>query len=132
MELSLRVDAERSLLVVTYTGDFSLAEAEATFLDLLASLVEHNLTRVLVDGQQLIGQPELLERFYYGNFVADAVNRTVDDTGCAMPTFAYVLQEPTLDPNRFGELVAVNRGMRVKAFDNLQHARWWLGLADGE
>src|SRR5215831_17542322 len=128
MEVSLGVDAERSLLNVTYSGDFSLVEAEATFLDLLDTLVEHKLKKVLVDGRQLVGHPEMLERFYYGAFVAAAVNRTVECAKCAVPTFAYVLEHPMLDPNRFGETVAANRGMRVKAFANLQQARWWLGL----
>jgi len=132
MEVSLRVDAERHLLTVSYSGDFSLAEAQSTFLNLLDTLVEHHLTRVLVDGRQLVGHPEMLERFYYGAFAAEAVNRTVSCTKCAVPTFAYVLEEPLLDPNRFGETVAVNRGMRIKAFDQLQKAQWWLGLAGTE
>ena len=128
MEVSLWVDAERDLLAVTYSGDFSPAEAEGSFLDLLDTLVEHKLRKVLIDGRQLIGDPELLERFYYGTFVAQAVNRTVNRTACAVPAFAYVLEKPMLDPDRFGETVAVNRGMRVRAFDNLEQARWWLGL----
>jgi hypothetical protein len=128
MGVSIGIDVERGLLTVTYSGDFSLAEAEGTFLDLLDTLVEHNLRKVLIDGRQLIGNPELLERFYYGTFVAAAVNRTVNRTRCAVPAFAYVLEKQMLDPTRFGETVAVNRGMRVKAFDSLQQARWWLGL----
>jgi hypothetical protein len=44
------------------------------------------------------------------------------------PAFAYVLKEPVLDPQRFGQTVAVNRGMNVKTFDNVEQARTWLGL----
>ena len=128
MEVSLQVNAERRLLIVNYSGDFSLTEAESTFLDLLDTLVEHKLSKVLVDGRQLVGHPEMLERFYYGTFVADAVNRTVSREKCAVPMFAYVMEHPMLDPNRFGETVAVNRGMRVKVFENPRQARWWLGL----
>jgi len=132
MEVSFLVDDARGLLTANYSGDFSLAEAEATFLDLLDTLVEHNLKKVLVDGRQLAGHPEMLERFYYGVFVADAVNRTVNRVKCPVPTFAYVLAEPVLDPSRFGETVALNRGMKIKVFDNPQHARWWLGLIDND
>ena len=128
MEVSFQINAERRLLIVNYSGDFSIAEAESTFLELLDTLVEHKLIKVLVDGRHLTGHPEMLERFYYGTFVADAVNQTVTRTKCALPMFAYVMEHPMLDPNRFGETVAVNRGMRVKAFENLQQARWWLGL----
>lgn len=132
MEVSFQVDAERGLLTANYSGDFTLAEAEATFLDLLDTLVEHNLKKVLVDGRQLLGHPEMLERFYYGVFAADAVSRTVNRVKCPVPIFAYVLVEPVLDPSKFGETVAVNRGMKIKTFDNLQHAKWWLGLIDSD
>ena len=43
--------------------------------------------------------------------------------------FAYVLKEPVLDPERFGKTVAVNRGMLVKTFDNLEDALGWLEIA---
>ena len=132
MEIALRVDGGRRLLCVTYSGEFSLAEAEATFPQILEALVKEKLAKVLVDGRQLVGEPEPLERFYYGRYVADAVAQTVNRTKIDVPRFAYVLQHPVLDPNRFGETVAVNRGMRVKAFDDMKQAEWWLGVATSE
>jgi hypothetical protein len=132
MVMSLQVDAGRGLLVATYTGNFLLAKAEATFQEILDALVEHKLKKVLVDGRQLVGDPESLQRFYYGRYVADAVAQTINRTMIEVPRFAYVLEEPMLDPNRFGETVAVNRGMRVKAFDSMPKAEWWLGVAASE
>jgi hypothetical protein len=32
--------------------------------------------------------------------------------------FAYVIHEPVRDPARFGETVTVNRGMKVKTFND--------------
>jgi len=64
--------------------------------------------------------------------VADAVNKTVNRTRIAVPRFAYVLVEPLLDPNRFGETAAVNRGMQVRAFDDMKQAEWWLGIPSNE
>jgi hypothetical protein len=126
--ISIKVDHERRLLQVTYSGSFSLPEAEANFQETLASVVEHKLKKVLIDGRQVVGNPEPLERFYYGRYVADAVMQTVNRTGIEVPRFAYVLHEPVLDPKRFGETVAVNRGMRIKAFDDIKKAEWWLGV----
>lgn len=37
--------------------------------------------------------------------------------------------ETSDDPRRFGESVEVNRGMNVKAFEDLDAARRWLALA---
>ncbi len=44
----------------------------------------------------------------------------------AASAFAHVLKEPVLDPQRFGETVALNRGMNVRTFDNLEDALAWL------
>lgn len=126
---SIQIDQEKRLLYVVYSGDFSLSAAEATFDEILAAVVEHELKKVLVDGRQVVGEPEALERFFYGRYVADTVAQTVNRTKIDVPRFAYVLREPVLDPKRFGETVAVNRGMRVKLFDDMKQAEWWLGVA---
>ena len=127
-KLSLQVEIERQLLRATYVGEFSLTEGEATFHEILDAIVKDGLRNVLVDGRQITGDPAPLERFYYGRYVADAVNQTVNRTRIEVPRFAYVLHPPMLDPNRFGETVAVNRGMRIKAFDDIKQAEWWLGI----
>jgi len=132
LEVSLRVDLERHLLRATLSGEFSLPEAEATFQEILKALVKDGLRKVLIDGRQVIGTPDPLERFYYGKYVADAVSQTINRTRIKVPSFAYVMLEPVLDPKRFGETVAVNRGMRIKAFDDMKQAEWWLGIPSSE
>ena len=128
-KLSLQVEVERRLLRATYHGEFSLTEGEATFDEILDAIVKNKLRNVLVDGREVNGDPEPLERFYYGKYVANAVNQAVNRTRIEVPRFAYVLHPPMLDPNRFGETVAVNRGMRIKAFDDIKQAEWWLGIS---
>ena len=132
MEITLRVDIKLQLLHVTYFGEFSLSEAQETFHEILDALAKERLRKVLVDGRQIVGDPEPLERFYYGKYVADAVSQLINKTRIEVPLFAYVLREPVLDPNRFGETVAVNRGMRVKLFDDIKKAEWWLGITATE
>jgi hypothetical protein len=128
-KLSLQVEVDRRLLRATYSGQFSLTEAETTFPQILDVLVKEKLRNVLVDGRQVTGDPEPLERFYYGKYVAEAVSQIVNRTRIEVPRFAYVLLPPVLDPNRFGETVAVNRGMRIKVFDDIKQAEWWLGIS---
>jgi len=129
MTLSIELDATRKLLLAIYSGEFTLAEAQVTFHDILDALMEHKLRKVLVDGRQIDGDPEPLERFFYGKYVADAVTQMVNSAKIEVPRFAYVLKEPVLDPKRFGETVAVNRGMRIKTFDQMKQAEWWLGVS---
>jgi hypothetical protein len=130
MGMILRICAGPGLLRVIATGEFSLKEAERTFLEILDAVARHKTEKILLDGRELKGEPDTIHRFLYGEFAAHAVMRYITERRDPPALqFAYVLQEPVLDPQRFGETVAVNRGMWVKAFDNLEDALGWLRLA---
>lgn len=123
----LRISAESGLLRVIAIGEFSSEEAERTFLEILDAVARHKTEKILFDGRELKGEPDTIERFLYGKFAAQSVVRDIRERGLRFaPQFAYVLQEPVLDPQRFGETVAANRGMWVKAFDNIEDALGWL------
>ena len=125
--MTLRICAGSGLLRVIAIGEFSLAEAERTFLEILDAVARHKMEKILLDGRELKGDPNTIQRFLYGESAAHAIARYIRERGVPRaPQFAYVLQEPVLDPQRFGETVAVNRGMWVKAFDNLEDALGWL------
>jgi hypothetical protein len=111
------------------SGEFSMDEAKRTFLEMLDAVAHHRAGKVLVDGRELNGEPKTIERFLYGSFAAHAVATHLKGGMAPAPQFAYVLQEPVLDPKRFGETVAVNLGMWVKSFGNLDDALGWLGWA---
>ena len=129
MSVSIEVRADPAVLYVAGSGQFTFADARLRFLQMLDAVDRNKATKVLFDGRQVKGKPETIERFWYGEFAAQAVNRyMIEGAVRRAPQFAYVLHEPVLDPKRFGETVAVNRGMWVKAFDNLEDAREWLRL----
>jgi hypothetical protein len=129
MSMKLKVCPESGFLRVDAVGEFSLAEAERTFLEMLEAVARHKARKVLFDGRGLAGEPETMERFLYGEFVARAFAEFADRGMLSRSTqFGYVLDEPVLDTRRFGETVAVNRGMVVKTFDNLQAALGWLEI----
>ena len=124
--MSLGFTLASDYFYVTATGEFALDDAQRGFLEMLESVAVAKPTKVLFDGRMLIGEPEMIERFYYGEFAARSVASFASRGVSPATRFAYVLEEPMLDPDRFGETVAVNRGMIVRAFDNLEAARAWL------
>jgi|SRR5215216_2956349 hypothetical protein len=127
MGMFLRTCVGSGWLRVIVTGEFSLEEAKSTFLEMLEAVAHYHTEKILFDGRDLTGEPSAIQRFLYGEFAASAVARERRKRGLSRALqFAYVLQEPVLDPQRFGETVAVNRGMWVKAFDNLEDALEWL------
>ncbi len=122
------------VLNVVATGEVSLDDALKTFLEVVSAVAENKSEKILFDGRTIKGDPSIIERFYYGEFAADAVISYINgaDRADLDPQFAYVLREPVLDPLRLGETVAANRGMNVKAFDNMEDATEWLGLSPDE
>ena len=129
MGMIVETRAEPGFLHVEAAGNFSLEEAKRTFLEILEAVARHRVEKVLFDGCKLTGNPTAMERFYYGEFTAKSVARFGDRGVSPVTQFAYILREPVLDLRRLGETVAVNRGMFVKAFDNLEDALGWLRIA---
>ena len=128
MSMQIEFRPEREFLKVIATGKFSLKEAEHHFLEILDALILHRARKAVIDGRALIGKPATIERFCYGKFAANSVKMYHARGLYPFTKFAYLLIHPVLDPQRFGETVAVNRGMRVKAFDNPEDAFAWLEL----
>ena len=119
---------ESGLLSIDATGEYnSLDEVKQLFLETLEAVAQYQAQNVLFDGRTLKGKPQVLERFLYSEFAAKETMRVVKEHGF-VPRFAYVMHEPLRDPGKFGETVALNRGMNVKVFDNLEDAFEWLGL----
>ncbi|CAN5585949.1 hypothetical protein BH11BAC1_BH11BAC1_12690 [soil metagenome] len=116
---------EKNMLLGLLKGAFTLEESKRTFLQLIDEVKKSRAVKVLIDGRQITGQPTTMERFYYGEFCAKEVIKLAG-LDSLTPTFAFTLLEPLLDPGRFGENVAVNRGMKVKIFDKINDARSWL------
>ena len=128
MEAILTYEAADNLVRAVLTGPFSITKAKSTFLTIRDAAYRHKAQKVLVDGRLVIGEPEPIERFEYGEFVAEAAADLKHQESLGAPQFAYVLEEPVLDRLRLGETVAINRGMNVKAFSDIQEAERWLGL----
>ena len=125
MNIQQNFHFKSGLLSVQASGDFSLEDAKKAFLELLGAVVQHKADKVLFDGRNVTGKPRDMERFFYGEFVAEETRRIVVEHKI-VPRFAYVLHEPLRDKTKLGETVAVNRGMIVKVFGNPEDATEWL------
>jgi hypothetical protein len=126
MEITCAKIDGTEILGVKLTGEFNLDEAQNSFLGLLEIVKREKTDKVLVNGTALTGEPETFQRFLYGAFAAMAVADFNQDPSERILKFGYALKPPVLDPERFGETVALNRGMNVKTFESVQEARDWL------
>ncbi len=129
MGIQQEIHYESGLLKVEASGEFSLEEAKRTFLAMLEAVAQYHAEKVLFDGRNLKGKPAHIDRFFYGYFAATETIHLIDKYGLRRPPrFAYVMHEPLRDPRRYGETVAVNRGMIVRTFETPEEASEWLGL----
>lgn len=127
MSIRQEMHFESGVLKVDARGEFSLEEAKRAFLEMLEAVAQYQAAKVLFDGRNLKGEPASIERFYYGYFAAtETINLIGMKRMRQAPQFAYVIHEPLRDPQRYGETVAVNRGMNVKTFETPEEAFEWL------
>lgn len=104
-------------------GKVTLVEA----IELLSSAVAHarslGLRELLLNGLALTGyqQPTILDRY---QFIS-----TLADIAAGAMRIAIVLPETALDPQRFGTLVATNRGLDSNVFTSEEDAVAWLDSA---
>jgi|GEM_PF-215119 len=122
-----KIVIEKDLMRVVVSGRFDLQSSQRVFLEMLEAVKQHHSKKVLFDGRAISGEPTTMERFHYGEFVAREYVKHASSFR-TLPKFAYLLSIPVLDPQRFGENVAVNRGMPARMFDKLENALAWLDI----
>ena len=126
MSMNLDIDRDRDFLRVRVTGDFSLAEANDCVVRMFEAIAQHAVQKALVDCRQLKGEPTTMERFVHATFAVREMERFSDKGVFRGTRFAYVGNEPLIDKRRFGETVAVNRGLNVKVSLSVENALQWL------
>ena len=131
MSILQEIHLESRLLKIVARGEFSLEEAKRAFLEILEAVARYQAEKVLVDGRNVKGNPGDFERFCYGEFAANETIRLVRKHGI-VARFVYVLNEPLRDPRRFGETVALNRGMNIKVVETPEDAFQWLELSSAD
>ena len=109
------------------TGDYSTDE----FIEILNKAILYSIQRkkrtVLINVSAVISEPlDTLERYTIGEQIA-AAQRSHGE----LVTIAVVGTVPLIDPNKFAETVALNRGAVGKAFFDLEEAISWIAGLPG-
>jgi hypothetical protein len=126
MTMRLSIEPKEFYLEVRISGQFELAEAEATSDEFLQACAEGGHCRVLVDFRAVEGGLSVMDRWNYSTHLAHRIIELRKSGRIPNLRMAYLGREPTLDPKRFGETVAVNRGVDVRATDDFAEAVRWL------
>ena len=115
MQIDIQPTAE--YLYVLCRGVYTFAETLALYRRSVEAAVEHKLSKILIDARPVTGHPAMIERYQFAELLAELQRNF-------LPTLqiAVVGNEPLIDPGRFGEVVAVNRGVCAKATTDMDAA----------
>jgi hypothetical protein len=123
MSISLKFELREEFLHCRASGEFSFEDACMVIQEVLAESAQRGALKVLVDCLRMGGSPTMVERYAMSEFLASKVVELK-----RFPRLAFLGKEPLVDPNRFGELVATNRGVQMKTVEQMEDALNWLGV----
>jgi len=112
---------------VTASGELEVARAEAALAGMFAAAAQARQPRILLDCSRLAGTWGADERYAIGSFIATEMERRASQFP-TRPQLAIYAIAPLMDPNRYTQIVATNRGAQVRASDSLQELLSWLGV----
>ena len=109
-------------LEVGCTGTFSRVEALRVGQEAYAEAARSNRSALLVDVRGVSGRvPTILDRFEFGTHIAK--HYLEFDPRIRLAVLGH---EPMIHPERFGELVARNRGADARVFTDEAEALGWV------
>ena len=127
MTLTVEIESRKDYLFAAVSGAFSLRGAQDAFDRAVKAALPLGLSRILLDASAVTGRPSQDERYALGVFVAEQQRLLAAQTPPHDVQVAVYGHQPLVDPNRFGETVALNRGAKVKVSERLDEALAWLG-----
>ena len=122
MAMETRAEFQDLLVHLICSGAFTKKEMQAAFRESFEIAEQKNMNLILVSGFELYGEPpSVMERFEMGVYVAELCRHFGKPV-----SISFAAEIPIVDPKRFGETVARNRGANGKVFTDLVEAKEWL------
>jgi hypothetical protein len=128
MALSLSCETREGLLLGRISGPFRFSDLVASTQSIIDQAGAANFETIVVDLTAVHRSPSTLERWDYGQFVAAASLRSQPTGKSGRFRMVFLAHPPLIDPGKFGETVAHNRGADLKVTSSLDEAAQWLGV----
>jgi hypothetical protein len=125
--LHFDIEARAGYVYAAASGEFVLSDAQAGLRAMLQAAARHRQPRLLLDATRVTGEMTVADRLAFGSFIAEEQQRMLPQLPTA-PQVAILAVPPIMDPGRFTQAVANNRGVRLRASDSLQELLSWLGV----
>jgi hypothetical protein len=113
--------------MVQISGEFDLAGAQDAYRAMLQAAARYRQPRMLLNCTGVSGEMTVNDRLAFGAFMAEEQQRMSAQLPGA-PQVAILAPPPIMDPGRFTQAVAKNRGVRMRASESPQELLSWLDV----
>jgi len=124
--MTLVTEVKPDHVLMTFEGQVEESFPTQFPEQLVQAAIAHQCTKVLADLRKVEGSLTTMQRYTMGEVGAQKYRSALVERKISHCRFALVANPPLMDPNKFGETVATNRGMAVGIFSSFQHASDWL------
>ena len=118
MDQDFKITPTEHYLLVEFTGQFEVDSAKRSVDALVESCIKTKNPKVLFDIRSMTGDLSTLDRYRVGQYGSDTITRTT--------RFAMLARADQVSPDKFFENIAVNRGLNLKVFTNIDETVAWL------
>jgi hypothetical protein len=120
--LRVRVNVHADYVEFACAGIFSRSEAFRVNDEAFRRAAAENRRNILIDARRVVGRvPTILDRYEIGVNLAQSYLEQLPRIRLAL-----LGHEPMIHPDRFGEIVARNRGADARVFTDEADALQWL------
>ncbi len=115
---NLKIIQKKGYILFNFTGEFS-QEAGKQCIDAMVEVCSQSqISRALLDCRNMTGEIEIMDSFMVAKYGVKMIG--------SISKFALVGREDQMFPDNFVENVAVNRGINLKLFTDIEKAIDWL------
>ncbi|OGN90983.1 MAG: hypothetical protein A2Z70_02040 [Chloroflexi bacterium RBG_13_48_17] len=114
---------------ISLKSQFGWQEIKSALADAVDSVRKNNIFKLLVDCRDISGRFSIMDRFLLAAFFVKE-NSKFMATKLHPLRVTFVLNKSIIDPWKFGETVARNRGLFGLVTDDIQEALQWLDIDD--
>ena len=126
------IEVRKSYIYVKISGHMSFIglsdweKIESARLDVVDSIKKNKIYKLLIDGSDLSAKVSMIGRFLIAKFFVEENLKLIAGR---LPSLKITLvgNRSLIDPGKFGEKVARNRGLYGFVTDDMQEALRWLG-----
>ena len=122
-QFDIEINVEDDFLLISARGNYSLSNANNLLKLAIDNVLSHNKSKILIDIIDITGSIPSFDRFQYSESLCDYIRKHALGK---VNKIAVVGKEPIVDKERFGEIVAKNRGVNVRVFTDMSQASIWI------